>query len=71
MAVKSEPIKFSLHPVKVELGTVDILEEQNELSKKELNKILSLFGFVSIDDKKSRMVEQIKNIIAALVYYSQ
>jgi AraC-like DNA-binding protein len=71
MVVKDELIKFGLHPVNVELGEVIISEEINETKKKQLNQVMLSFGFVLIDDKKSRMIEKIKNAIIELVRYSE
>jgi len=70
MVVKSQLIKFGLHPAKVELGKVEITEELNEVSKIKLNKILLNFGFELLDDKKSQMIEKIKNLIIDVVHYS-
>ncbi len=63
MVVKDELIKLGIHPKKVELGEVEIEEELNSEKKNHLNKILQPFGFELIDDKKSRLIEKIKNII--------
>ena len=71
IVVKDELIKFGLHPVNVELGEVIISEEINETQKKQLNQVMLSFGFVLIDDKKSKMIEKIKNAIIELVRYSE
>ena len=72
MVVKSELIKFGLHPVTVELGEIELQEEEiNALQKLQLNEKLLLYGFEIIDDKKSRLIEKIKNEIVNLVHYSE
>ena len=71
MVVKSELIKFGLHPSIVELGEVTVMEELDEAQKKSLDKILISFGFALLDDKKSRIIEKIKNAIVELVHYSE
>jgi YesN/AraC family two-component response regulator len=71
MVVKDELIKFGVHPKKVELGEVEITEELNNEKKKHLDKTLQAFGFELIDDRKSRIIEKIKNIIVELVHYSE
>ena len=71
MVVKDELIKFGLHPKSIELGEVEIIEELNAQKKDHLNKILQSFGFELIDDKKSRLIEKVKNIIVELVHYSE
>jgi YesN/AraC family two-component response regulator len=71
MVVKDELIKFGLHPSSVELGDASVKEELTEQQKRELNEILLSFGFELIDDKKSRIIEKIKNSIVELVHYSE
>lgn len=71
MVVKSELIKFGLHPSAVELGEATVKEELNDKQKKQLDKILISFGFALLDDKKSRTIEKIKNAIVELVHYSE
>jgi AraC-like DNA-binding protein len=70
MVVKDELIKLGLHPVSVELGEVIVSEELNATQKKQLNQVLLSFGFVLIDDKKSRIIERIKNEIVQLVHHA-
>jgi AraC-like DNA-binding protein len=55
----------------VDLGEVIVSEELNQIQKKELNQVLLSFGFVLIDDKKSRIIEKIKNAIVELVHHSE
>jgi YesN/AraC family two-component response regulator len=66
--VKDELIKFDVHPTSVELGEVEIKEELGSKKKDQLN--LQSFGFDLIDDKKSQLIEKIKNTIVELVHYS-
>jgi len=71
MLVKDELIKFGLHPSEVELGEVAIPEELSPQKKNQLNNVLLSFGFELMDDKKSRIIEKIKNSIIELVHYSE
>jgi len=71
MVVKDELLKFGLHPTSVELGEVIVSEELSQTQKKQLNQLLLSFGFVLIDDKKSRTIEKIKTAIVELVHYSE
>ena len=71
MVVKNELINFGVHPQSVELGEIEITEDLNSQRKHELNEILQSFGFELIDDKKSQLIEKIKNTIVALVHYSE
>jgi AraC-like DNA-binding protein len=68
MVVKSELVKFGLHPTAVELGEAEVSEELNGDKKKELDKILQAFGFELMDNKKSRIIEKIKTTIVELIY---
>ena len=70
MVVKAELIKFGLEPLEVDLGEVEIKQDLDGQKKKELNQALLLFGFELMDDKKSRVIEKIKNAIVELVHYS-
>lgn len=67
MVVRSELEKLNLHPVSVELGQVELSEDITEEKKAELNTILEKVGFEIIDDKRSRIIEKIKNSIIQLV----
>jgi AraC-like DNA-binding protein len=67
MFVKSTLEKLELHPMHVELGEIE-LEENDISSKKEKLKLqLQLFGFDLLDDKKTKTIEKVKNLITDLV----
>lgn len=67
--VKSELEKAGFHPLKVELGEVELKEELNDLQKQQLDSTLQQLGFELIDDRKSRLIEKVKNLIVDLVHY--
>ncbi len=69
MVVQSELEKFGLHPIAVELGEVEITEILTDFQKQSLNRNLLEFGFELIDDKKSRIIEKVKNLVVELVHY--
>jgi len=69
MVVKDELIKFGLHPTAVELGEVEVTEALDNKAKGKLDDVLHAFGFELIDDKKSQLIEKIKNTIVGLVHY--
>ncbi len=69
MVVKSELEKLGLTPIVVDLGEVEIKETDIELTKENLLKVLHSLGFDFIDDKKSKTIEKIKNLITDLVQY--
>ena len=68
MVVKSELEKFGLTIITVDLGKVEIFEENIENQKQKLEKSFQLLGFELIDNKTIRTVERIKNLIIDLVH---
>lgn len=71
MVVKSELEKLGLSVLSVELGEAEIIDSLDENKKEEIVRQLEQFGFEVIDDKKSRLIEQIKTIVIELVHHSQ
>lgn len=69
MVVKSEFEKLGLHTISVELGEVELQEAITENQKKILLQNLQALGFDLIDDKKSKTIEKIKNLIVDLVHH--
>lgn len=69
MAVLSELEKLSITPLSVELGEVELANPINEDQKKALSIGLHTLGFEWIDDKKSKTIERIKNLIIDLVHH--
>ncbi|TCK80932.1 AraC-like DNA-binding protein [Albibacterium bauzanense] len=69
MVVQNELAKFSLDLKGIRLGEVILDEEPTVDDKTKLEKALIALGFELIDDKKSRVIEQIKNIIIDLVHH--
>ncbi|XZF13992.1 helix-turn-helix domain-containing protein [Chitinophagaceae bacterium MMS25-I14] len=52
------------------LGEVETSDDLSDTQLKQLNDALHVLGFSLIDDRKSRIIEQIKNEVIALVHYS-
>lgn len=71
MIVKSELEKLGLQPVIVELGEVTITENITPETRDELTKALLDYGFELLEDKKSILIERIKNIIIEMIHYSE
>ncbi|WP_294963163.1 AraC family transcriptional regulator [uncultured Flavobacterium sp.] len=69
MVVKSEFEKLGLQPTAVELGEVELNEEISDKQKEILLENLQALGFDLIDDKKTKTVEKIKNLIVDLVHH--
>jgi AraC-like DNA-binding protein len=68
MVVRSELEKLGYKPVSIELGEADIENELSEEEKLRLTAILQDLGFDLIDDRKSRIIEKVKNLIIALIH---
>lgn len=70
MAVKKEIENQNLVPVSVELGEVEISEPDSQQIL-GLKANLTELGFEIIDDKKSKIIEKIKNEIVILIHHSE
>jgi len=71
MVVKEELKKLGLHYIIVDLGEAEILENITEEQKELFKEALLKSGLELMDDKKSVLIQQIKNIIIELVHYSE
>jgi len=69
MVVESELEKLGLQTIAVELGEVELEQEISDEQKEALLKNLQTLGFDLIDDKKTKTVERIKNLIVDLVHH--
>jgi AraC-like DNA-binding protein len=69
--VKSELLKLGLHHVMVDIGEVEIMETLSAEQQESLNSNLRKTGLLLISDKKSILLEKIKNIIIDLVYNAE
>lgn len=69
MLVKSELDKLGLHHKVVELGEVEIEEIITDEQKEKLKTALLQSGLELMDDKKSMLIEKIKNVIVEMVHY--
>ncbi len=70
MAVKAELEKAGLKPLSIELGEIEIKENATISQREKLDVSLRQLGFELIGDKKSRIIEKIKNSIIKLVHHT-
>lgn len=70
MAVKEELNKLGLHFIVVDLGEVEIMEELTLDQHDGLKTALLKSGLELMDDKKSILIEKIKNVITEMIHYS-
>jgi len=70
MLVKEELKNLGLHYVIVDLGVVEILEDIAPDQFYTLKVNLAVSGLELLDDKKSILIEKIKNVIIEMVHYT-
>jgi AraC-like DNA-binding protein len=70
MMVKEELKKLGLKYIVVELGTIEILEDITADQHKTLKENLLRSGLELLDNKKSILIEKIKNTITEMIHYS-
>lgn len=68
--VKQELEKLGLKHAVVELGTVEILSSFSDEQRESLKSSLRQSGLELLDDKKSILVDRIKNVIIEMIHYS-
>ena len=71
MVVKEELTKLGLHYTTVELGEAEILEKISDDHREQFRAALLVSGLELMDDKKSVLIQKIKNIIIELAHYSE
>lgn len=70
MMVKEELKKLGLEYVFVDLGTIEILRDLTSEQRALLKTNLLKSGLELLDDKKSILIERIKNVITEMIHYS-
>lgn len=71
MVVKQELKKLGLWYVFVDLGSVEILEDISEEQRQQLKTNLLKSGLELLDDKRSILIERIKNVVIEMIHYSE
>ncbi|MBS4061119.1 MAG: helix-turn-helix domain-containing protein [Bacteroidetes bacterium] len=70
MLVKEELKKMGLHFIIVELGEIEIMEDITFAEREHLKKALLNSGLELMEDKKSVLIERIKNTIIEMIHIS-
>ena len=70
MMVKEELKKLGLKYTVVDLGMVEILEDISPIQREQLKNSLLKSGLELLDDKKSILIEKIKNVITEMIHYT-
>ena len=72
MVVQSELVKLGLEPTDVQMGVVRLKDDFIEdVKRDELDRKLKEFGFELLDNSKTRVIDQIKNLIIDKVHRSE
>jgi AraC-like DNA-binding protein len=70
LLVKEELEKLGLHYVVLDLGMVDVLEDISQEQRDKLKLNLLKSGLELLDDKKSILIDKIKNVIIEMIHYT-
>lgn len=70
MMVHEELKKLDLEPLSVELGFVEMADEIPPFQLDLLRNNLLLSGLELLDDKRSILIEKIKNLVTEMIHYS-
>jgi AraC-like DNA-binding protein len=71
MIVKEELAKLGIRYVVIDLGMVDILEEVTDVQRSQLKENLLRSGLELLDDKRSILIEKIKNVVTEMIHYTE
>jgi AraC-like DNA-binding protein len=70
MMVKEELKKLGIQYISVDLGVVDIFEDISEETREQFKINLKRSGLELLDNKKSILIERIKNVITEMIHYT-
>ena len=69
LVVQNELDKLGIEATNIKLGEITLKKDLTTAEREALENVLDPLGFQVIDDKKSRMIEKIKNVIIDLVHH--
>lgn len=70
LMVKEELKKLGIEYVVVDLGVVELLEDISREQREQLRQNLLKSGLELLDDKRSILIEKIKNVIIEMIHYA-
>ncbi len=70
MIVRDELLKLGLKYIVIDLGMVEVLEDITQAQHDLLKANLLKSGLELLDDKRSILIEKIKNVIIEMIHYS-
>src|SRR5688572_395573 len=68
MIVRNELDKIGAHVLNVELGEAELEGNLPEEQLKKFEAVINTYGFELIDDRKSRIIEKVKNLVIQLIH---
>jgi AraC-like DNA-binding protein len=71
MVVKDKAAQAGIDVKAIQLGEVETTRELTEAEKSKFGELIREMGFELIDDRKTRIIEKIKNTIVELVHYTE
>lgn len=71
LVVASELERLGILYRNLEIGEVDIIDSISEEQKEAFNEAIKKSGLELMPDRKSQLIERIKNIIIELIHYSE
>jgi AraC-like DNA-binding protein len=71
MVVKEELTKLGFHYTSVDLGEAEVIENISPEQHGQIKKALLRSGLELMDDRKSILIQKIKNVIIELVHHSE
>ena len=71
MILKSELERMNVPFSTMELGEVEVTKDLSPTQQAELKTSLLKFGLELMEDKKSILIEKIKNIVVEMIHYSE
>ena len=71
MMVKEELNKLGLKHGTIDLGVVEVLNDLSEEQRQQLRVNLLKSGLELLDDKRSILIEKIKNVIVEMIHHSE
>ncbi len=65
--VRDELEKLGIHPLRMEFGHIDVSEKVTDIKREQIRLALLVFDLELVDDKRSMLIEKIKNVINEFV----
>ncbi|HXJ99142.1 MAG TPA: AraC family transcriptional regulator [Gelidibacter sp.] len=70
IVVKQELEKLGIHCIRIDLGTIETVENLSDLQRQNLESGLKKYGLYLLDDKRNILIEKIKVAIIEMIHYS-